>query len=558
MFKDKFNNSKVIDDQKYLWSIERFDDIDIYSKGGMWIENEYFTANLVSKRFTDLFLGLENKLSDPDLILYLKNLTNSIYGHFAFIIDSPQFILAVVDKIRSRPIFYSKNIQTLMVSCSAHAIQSTLNLVDMEETSAVEFLMAGYVAKEKTLFRHLRQLRAGEFLFFDKRDSRFFIERYYSYYPQQIDQREEDELLEVHHYLIKNVFSKMVETLNGRKVWIPLSGGLDSRLVLGALLEAKYDNVGTFTYGIPQLWEVKWAKKFAEHAGVEWHYIEYDRKKLSTVYSKNERAKYFEFASGLSSVPFFTELFALSELRKKKYLDHESIIINGQTGDFISGGHLPKMLESIHNDCISFESVVQLLIEKHYSLWTNLKTPENIKIIKQNILDSIGRFVSERITKDEVGQLYELYEWQERQSKYVVNGQRMYEWFGFEWRLPLWSDELMYFWQNIPWQLKISQNLYKKYLLRFNPGDLFNLKMPKPEIYFPMVFRPFYTFLLAAAKFVKVDPRLFLRKYVDYFWVYSPFYPQKNYFEYLKDSSFHRNHASYYAREVLSLLSSRQ
>ena len=548
----------MIKDQEYSWSFDKITDINIHSKGGMWIDSSYFQSTLANQRLAILSQEIENRIASHDFVPYLKNMVDSIYGHFSLIIDSPRFIIAVVDKIRSYPIFYMKNKEIFLVSCSAQAVRSTMSLVDMEESRVIEFLMAGYVSKGRTLFKHLEQLRAGEFLFFDKRDSRFFIERYYSYYPQQIDQREEDELLEVHHDLIKNVFSKMVETLNGRKVWIPLSGGLDSRLVLGSLLEAKYDNLGTFTYGIPQLWEVKWAKKFAEHAGVEWHYIEYDRKKLSTVYSKNERAKYFEFASGLSSVPFITELFALSELRKKKYLDHESIIINGQTGDFISGGHLPKMLESIHNDCISFESVVQLLFEKHYSLWTNLKTPENIKIIKQNILDSIGRFVSERITKDEVGQLYELYEWQERQSKYVVNGQRLYEWFGFEWRLPLWSDELMYFWQNIPWQLKISQNLYKKYLLRFNPGDLFNLKMPKPEIYFPMVFRPFYFFLLAAAKFVKVDPRLFLRKYVDYFWVYSPFYPQKNYFEYLKDSSFHRNHASYYAREVLSLLSSRQ
>lgn len=254
--------------------------------------------------------------------------------------------------------------------------------------------------------------------------------------------------------------------------------------------------MGTFTYGVPQLWEVKWAKKIAEYAGVEWHYIEYDRKKVSTVHGEKERAKYFEFASELSSVPFITEMHALSELRKQELLDDESIIINGQSGDFISGGHLPESVGNDHKGFVVFEDIMQLIIKKHYSLWTNLLIPENIHSITQSIVDSLARNASSRITKQEACQLYELYEWQERQSKYVVNGQRMYEWFGYEWRMPLWSDELILFWQNIPWQLKKSQMLYKKYLIRFNPGGLFNQVMPETKIHVPLIFRPIYTFLL--------------------------------------------------------------
>ena len=79
MFEDKIRTIEVIDGQGYLWSVEKIDDINIYSKGGMWIENEYLPAKLVSKRLADLSLELENKLSDPNLVLHLKNVFNSIY-----------------------------------------------------------------------------------------------------------------------------------------------------------------------------------------------------------------------------------------------------------------------------------------------------------------------------------------------------------------------------------------------------------------------------------------------------------------------------------------------
>ena len=38
------------------------------------------------------------------------------------------------------------------------------------------------------------------------------------------------------------------------------------------------------------------------------------------------------------------DLLAIDYLKSKKIIDRNSIIINGQTGDFITGGHIPKSL----------------------------------------------------------------------------------------------------------------------------------------------------------------------------------------------------------------------
>ena len=55
----------------------------------------------------------------------------------------------------------------------------------------------------------------------------------------------------------------------------------------------------------------------------------------------------------------------------------------------------------------------------------------------------------------------------------VVNGQRLYDYFGYEWMLPLWEKSLVTFYQNIPLELRLGQNLFLDYLEKFNYKNLF-------------------------------------------------------------------------------------
>jgi len=540
----------VINNPRFNWVNDQINNSSISFVGGFWWQKKYYTEKNACEKIKKIF---EQFLKDQEglHLQTIKDQIQQLTGHYSFIIDSPYFIIACTDKIRSYPIFYAKTSDGFCVSNSAIDLQTNAKLIEFDNDSVLEFQMAGFVTGASTLYKGLQQLQGGEFLLFKKNNNKLLVEKHFTYFPSKLFDLSENDLLEKHDEAINITFSKLVDSLDGAPVWIPLSGGLDSRLILSKMIELGYENLNTFTYGIPQLWEVKYAREIAKSAGIKWQFILYDPHQTKKIYHTVERKEYYRFGSGLCSVPFVNEYFALKFLIAKKVIPEDSVIINGQSGDFLTGGHIPSGLEKPKNSIVSFEYLVNLIIEKHFSLWSNLKSSKNLKVIKEKIGNILLPFISNSMSLDTAACAYELHEWQERQCKYVVNGQRVYDWFGFDWRLPLWSDELMEFWRDVPWRIKSGQRLYKKYLTHYNPENLFNLEITVNRNYCPPFLKLPSRIYTGLANIFNLDDDFFNRTFIKYFGAYSPYYPQKTYFEFLKDSRYHRNTVSYHSKILL-------
>ena len=472
---------------------------------------------------------------------------NECQGHFAFIVDTPEFTLACVDKIRSTPLFYSSESQSCYISNSARRLQSKRNLFRPHADSILEFNMAGYVTGLRSLCEDLFQLQAGEYLFVDKKSGQVQREDYYLFSPNKLNPKSDDELLDELDQVSRKVFFRLIESLNGRPVWLPLSGGLDSRWILAMLRELKYDRIVTFSYGKPGHPEVARAKIIAEKLSVSWRFVEYPPQRTRRLYDSDDRRKYSDFADGLSSVPALNDYYAISFLQEQDLIPHDAIFINGQTGDFLTGGHIPKNI--VRSSQHPRQFILEEIISKHLSLWINLKTPENLKRVSANIIEQL-HLDDKNYSQQEVAQKFELWEWRERQAKFVVNGQRIYEWFGYDWRLPCWDDELMLFWQNIPWNQRFQQALHKKYLNTKNFGGVFNDFYMGPHPLQNWERLAIYA-LIFYGKMSKQEPQRLIHKYLEYFTNYAPFYIQKSYREFLKDSYWHRNACSYFVKDYL-------
>ena len=410
--------------------------------------------------------------SRPFTIQQVTDAIAVIEGPFAIIVNSPSGYFAVTDHCRTHPIFFSGD----TVSNDARLLQANKNLLRPDAQGVRDARMAGFVTGGRTLFHGLNQLESGSFAVWNPNVCAPIIQSYTTYQPTYFNTASNVSLTQDFLSIIDSVIKGIIGRANGRPIWVPLSGGLDSRLILGKLVEHQYSNLFAFTYGPKGNDEAKFARQIAHKLGVKWGFFPSVPRDMRQFFSSEERSSYWKFSDGLCSLPNFQDFPILRKLQKLELLPPDSIIINGQTGDFISGGHIPEALLA---NSVEPKVLLSLIIKKHFSLWHSLKTPQNIEILSSELRERLQITSTSKLDRDEAINHYERFEYEERQSKFVINGQRNYEYLQQEWELPLWDRTVVNFWKNIPADLKYNQALYWRALKRWNFKNIFDFGRPE-------------------------------------------------------------------------------
>lgn len=433
-----------------------------------WAGVEAFTAGspAVAREAAARFAGGKAP-SVPEIAAWLARQRDS----FGLLVESPEFLFAALDKVRGYPLFYAQTPCGLLVSNSAAAVRERAKLDSLDEAALLEFAMAGFVTGSETLCRGLKQLQAGEFLLGTKADGRLTVHRYYRYAPAPEEGRSEAALLDALEALTQCVFERLAADAAGRPILVPLSGGLDSRLILCKLKELGYAPLEAFSYGPAGNFEARAARLVAERLGVPWRMVASDRRAARRLFESPERVAYWQAAVGFSSAPSMREFEALYALRAADALPADAIIVNGQSGDYLTGNHIPRGL--YENAAPGEDAITGAILDKHYGLWPDLLTEENRARLGARIRSLVAALPASGDPRADAIARYEHWEWQERQCKFVVNGQRLYDFLGLDWRLPLWDGALMDFWARVPFEHKYRQKLYVEYLERYDYRGLF-------------------------------------------------------------------------------------
>jgi len=434
----------------------------------------------------------ENKIVNHELINLL--LTNK--DNFSIIIDNEDYVFAAVDRIKSYPLYYSGSNAVPLVSNSSQKIRSQLIKANINHHAELMLAMSGYVFGNDTLYDEIKQLQAGEILFWRKNTPLPEITQYYSYLAAANSTLSLDALTEQFSDILDSVISQLIKKAAGRVICLPLSGGLDSRLLLAKLVEHQYQNILTFSYGPNGNHEMRQAERIAKQLGVPWHKVASNTKRARTLYNSSLRKSYSEYAHGFTNIPSYMEFEAISTLKNKQIIPNDALIVNGQSGDFISGGHVPEFL---FRQSVSLDIMTKYCIDKHCSYWLHLKSESNLKIIENIINQQLQKISNDSTMQLSPAAIYECWEWQERQSKLVIRGQRLYDFFGFDWSLPFWHDEMMAFWSTVPYKFKRNQNLYINYLRKYNYKNVFSTLRAKVQ---PWTLR--YAWIPYAAKLIRL------------------------------------------------------
>ena len=270
----------------------------------------------------------------------------------------------------------------------------------------------------------------------------------------------EGQLLEMLDQIFVNTFSRLIESTvkQGKKLIVPLSGGLDSRIIVAMLKRLGVNDVTCISYGRKGNRESIISKKVAEALGYDWLFVKYTAQKWHECYNSKETDYFQKWAGNLSSLPHLQDFLALRELKTKGKLPDSSAFVPGHSGDMLAGSHIPHYYL---DNSRSYDSETFLVdsLKKNYNLW---KWPSELE---HTFKEKINKSTTGLEIKDNetCANAIEFFDFNERQAKFIVNSVRAYEFFGYEWRIPLWDTELIDFFLKVPIKYRISQNLYKKY-----------------------------------------------------------------------------------------------
>lgn len=412
-------------------------------------------------------VSLEKSLNinDANFGQSVKEFLNTINGFFNFIIHKENTVYIAVDRVRSMPLFYSNAKTGFYVSNDANWLKNNIQVSEVDSIAKEEFLLTGYVTGADTLFPEIRQVQAGELLVIEEKNDEYHIasEDYYIFHPKYngiIDEGKTSYFNKLDTISI-NIVKRLISFAKGKQIVIPLSAGRDSRLIALTLKKLGYENVLCFSYGKKGNFESCESQIIAERLGYSWHFVEYTPELEKIIFGTKEGWRYQESSGNLTSVPHFQDLMAVKMLVEKQIIEDDAVFCPGHTGDFVSGGHIPR--EALRRKS-SVQELVYLVMAVHYNLFNIYAVKKKVRQQLFSRILSTYDFVPKINAGIDMSGYYERWDWRERQAKYIVNSVKVYEFYGHKWWIPLWDKEFIEFWESVPFTHRMERKLYNEYV----------------------------------------------------------------------------------------------
>jgi asparagine synthase (glutamine-hydrolysing) len=433
------------------------------NKGCKW----YTRNNIYAKGY--LFDDKNNLYRNQELIAYFQGAGESgnflhklkhANGLFSVIIKDGNKLLIAVDRARCFPLFYMLNNNNLFISDTIELLLKKTNVKEADQPASNIFLETGYVTYNKTLVKNIFQVQAGEYICFSggKINKGF----YHTFIPDRISDYSKNDLSKKLLKCIDTISERTGRLLEKKVAIIPLSGGYDSRLVASVLKNAGVSDVICFTYGRKDNNELRISEKVAKKLGYKWLFVEYNNKLINGYLESNIFREYYKYSANYSAMFFMQEYFAVKYLHENNLIPRNSVFLPGHSGDVLAGGHLWGDI----NEKTTLKCLAKLIYEKNYVL---NRHPFHIR---KDLINEIQKNIT--ANNEFPFAVFQNWELKERHAKFIVNSANVYNFFGYEYYMPLWDLDLLDFFTVLPYKYRIFKNFYNDVLKNhiFNDAGL--------------------------------------------------------------------------------------
>ena len=445
-----------------------------------WLHNEkvYMRGNIFFKgkiceidEITHLFD--EAAAQDQD---HIADLLREFDGNFNVIyLSRTGEVIACSDRVRSMPLLLW-NLSSGGIIIKDELSENLIRKTGIRQDKLSCFRHCLYVDNDYTLFNNVRQIGAGKYALI--RSNEIYIYNYYKYEYAKERNTEKEKCVDLIYDSYMEMIDRVLKVLNGRQAVIPLSGGHDSRLMLWLLAELGYDNVITYTYGIKGNGESLVSQNVAKYFGIKSYFVQYKEKPMQKLFKEYVYDYSMKSSSG-TGVPCLQEWYAVWWLKDNEIINEDTFIIPGYTGDFLQGCHLSR--DAIKKKNWSFEELINHIRVRYYREYD-----QRYKYMKEYILNAIIEDVlqtspqKEMYSSDELNEIVERYDLYNRQSKYIVNAVRAYDYWGIKWLTPMFEKNQLDVWGGIDNSLRYNRILQLEFEKKYYSTEFQNIPFYVP------------------------------------------------------------------------------
>lgn len=371
-------------------------------------------------------------------------------GMFAAVVVCANEVAIVTNRSRAYSVLFAHAAGKWVIADRPEPLQNEFGLNALNRAAAAEFAHTSFVVGTDTLLQGVSAAPAGSVITLrpkngkDSGEGTVEIRPYHmhGYGPEEVT--DPVQMSQTMKRALEVVLRRTMEYADGRQLLIPLSGGIDSRLLVALLSRAKYPNLRAFTYGKTGSSEVAISRQVADRFGVSWVGIDLDPREVRRSWAGSEAKRFVEYCWDAQALPHIQDWYALSQLRARGLVDEDAVVLPGHTVVGVWHDELSETRLGERVDTPTGE-LVEIISRHHYMLRGEPLFGARCGYSKAKIERFIEDYRAFASVPSRVN-IVEAFDVLNRQSKYINNSMRAYEFFGYGWDLPMCDVEMWQVW----------------------------------------------------------------------------------------------------------------